>query len=454
MKRGERQRSVVLLVLGAVALLAGATTGRADEVDDLRQELEVQKQRAAELEDRINQLEARQRLKERAMAEQMEPVQAEVTRAEAPEPATGLPDSLKWLEKIKISGDLRYRHEHIDSQRVGADGRADWKTGRDRDRIRARLMIRAMVNDEWDVALRMASGSVDVIDEDLVTSPVSANQTLTQFASSKSFWLDLAYFDYHPMAIEGLNVIGGKMPTPFYRVGQNQIMWDGDLNPEGMAVKHALPLGASTVVHVNGGGFWLNEESSGADTSMWGIQAYLKQGLGQFDYLLAGAGFYDYGNLQGLENEFGFGAGNTIDPVTSEWVNDYDILEVLAEYGTQLGTLPLAVFGTWVQNTVATTSGDTGWLVGATVGKAKAPGSWQFGYDYRDVERDAVLAIWNDSDWSGGLTGAEGHTLSAAYQLAKNVQLALTYFHCQITDREPNPNLDYRRLHGDLKVKI
>ena len=88
------------------------------------------------------------------------------------------------------------------------------------------------------------------------------------------------------------------------------------------------------------------------------------------------------GNLQGLEDEFGIGFGNTIDPGTGAWVNDYDILEGLAEYGTKFRTLPVSVFGTWVKNTAASTGEDTGWLVGATLGKAKNPGSWQFGYDF------------------------------------------------------------------------
>ncbi|MHC4518942.1 MAG: putative porin, partial [Planctomycetota bacterium] len=159
-----------------------------------------------------------------------------------------------------------------------------------------------------------------------------------------------------------------------------------------------------------------------------------------------------YGNLQGLEDELGLGFGNTIDPGTGAWVNDYDILELLAEYGTKLGILPVSVFGTWVQNTAAVTDGDTGWLVGATVGKAKDPGSWQFGYDYRDIERDAVLAVWNDSDFNAGRTGGKGHVFRGAYQAFKNVQLALTYFLSEITYTDPD--LDYERIQADLKLKF
>jgi len=451
MKKGQWGNGVLgLLVLWATVLLWPAAAGAQDDLAQLKAELEAQRQKQAELQDRINQLEARQKLKERAMTEKIEQVEAKAEKAEAKEPAGGLPDDLKWLEKIKISGDFRYRHEHIDSQRV-VGNRSEWRTGRDRDRIRARLMIRAIVNDEWDVALRMATGQYDVVGDTILADTVSTNQTLTDFGSRKDFWLDLAYFDYHPLAIEGLNVIGGKMPTPFYKVGKNQLLWDGDLTPEGGALRYVRTLSESDALAVSGGGFWLNEESSDVDTSLWGIQSYIKHAFSKPNYILAGAGWYDYGNIQGLEDEYGIGLGNTIDSVTDEWVNDYDVLELFAEYGTEVGKLPLVAYGTWVENTAAA-SADTGWLVGATIGKAKDPGSWQFGYNYRDVERDAVLSVWSDSDFNGGLTGGKGHTLSAAYQAFKNVQLALTYFHGEI--ELTSPDLDYRRLHAELVVKF
>jgi len=443
MQRKQSMRwSAVKVALCAAAFVWPATAG-AQTVEQLRKELEAQKQQTAELENRINQLEARQRLKERSLTEKIEQVEAKAEIAAVKEPAAGLPDNLKWLDRITISGDFRYRYEYIDLED---------RSTRNRNRIRARLMISAMVNDEWDVAFRMATGETDLIDDTIIADPVSTNQTLGKFGSRKDFWLDLAYFDYHPMAIEGLSVVGGKIKNPFHVVGKNQLMWDSDLNPEGATLKYARPLGESATVHLSGGGFWLNEESSDADTALWGIQAYLKQDLGNSDYVLAGAGWYDYGNLQGLEDEFGIGFGNTV--VDDEWVNDYDILELFAEYGTKVAGLPVSLFGTWVENTAAATSGDTAWLAGATVGKAKELGSWQFGYDYRDVKRDAVLAVWNDSDFAAGRTGSEGHAFRFAYQAFKNVQLALTYFDNKLVDRAPEPDRDYRRLQADLKLKF
>lgn len=450
MRTERRQRwRVALLAVAAVALLWPAPAP-AQEIDELRKELEAQKQRTADLENRINQLEARQRLKEKSTDKRLEQVTGQV------EGAGAWAEMVEWAKRISISGDLRIRHEHIDSETVKGDGSIGWRNGRDRLRMRARLMFSAVINNEWDVAFRLASGQLDVLEEDLFPDPISANQTFTNFASSKSVWIDLAYFDYHPGAIEGFNFIGGKMKHPFLKVGKNQLMYDNDLNLEGLAATYALPFGDSTSVHVSGGGFWVDESSGGVDTGLFGVQGYLKQALGGPGYVLGGGGFYDYTNIKGKEDKFGILFGNTngtIDPNEAPtWASDFDIFELFAEWGTEVGPLPVAIYGTWVNNTAAATDEDTGWLLGGRIGKAKDPGSWQFDYNYRDLERDAVLAVWADSDFGGGGTGVRGHFMTLGYQIAKNVQAVVDYFHNTVW--RSGPDLDFRRLHAGVKLKF
>jgi hypothetical protein len=426
---------VLMLVLGLAILLRPAAAG-ADELSDLKQELQGQKTRSADLEERISQLEAKS--------------------GQTGEAGTGLPDALKWLERITISGDARFRHEHIDSETVKGDGSIGWRNGRDRTRVRARLLISAMINNEWDVAFRLATGQLGVLETDIFPDPISANQTFTGFASRKSLWIDLAYFDYHPEAVEGLNVIGGKMKHPFLKVGKNQLMYDSDLNLEGLAANYVVPVDEQTKAHLNGGGFWVDESGSGVDTSLWGAQAYLKHAIGNPTYVLGGAGFYDYANVEGKSDEYGILFGNTAGPTDPDgnptWASDFDILELFGEYGTEVGKLPVTVFGTWLLNTAAADGQDEGWLVGGTLGKTKDPGSWQFGYNYRDLERDAVLAAWADSDFGGGGTGVKGHTFLLRYQVAKSVQAAFDYFHSTVW--RSGPDLDFRRVHGGLVFKF
>ncbi len=435
---GTGKRKVVLLVLGLVALVWPAAAG-ADELSDLKQELQEQKKHTAELEDRLSQLESRQKLKERSLNEKIEKVEAKVDETPS-EPV--IPKALEWASKMQWSGDFRYRYEFID------DGTKSEQ--RNRNRIRARLGMKAEVNDEWDFGFRIASGTAD---------PVSTNQTLGQAFSRKPIWIDRAYLDYHPDWMKGLDAVAGKISNPFLTVGGNQLIWDSDLSPEGGAVGYEWAVNERTGVHLNGGGFWVAEESSSSDVSLWGIQAYVKHEIANPTYVLAGASFFDYGNIRGhssLDAEWEDGHdlfGNTSlsgDP--NAYGSDFNLFELFAEFGTEIGKTPVSVWGDWVKNTAAVSSQDTGWLVGARINKAKAPGTWEVSYDYRDIELDAVVGQFNDSDFIGGGTGGKGHRFGFAYALAKNTQAALTYFASEYDGRKSNA--DYDRLQADLKVKF
>lgn len=413
------------IVLAVVSLLCSWQTSivKADEISELKQQMQQMQQR-------LEQLEVSQKAQKKTVDEK-------ITKAVDAKQAKALPDRMKWIENIKISGDLRYRHESIDSENSGR-----WGKGRNRHRIRARLGLKTKINDELNLGFRIASGSSD---------PSSTNQSLDGGFSSKDLWLDLAYFNWHPAPIEGLNLYGGKIKNPFYNVGKNQLIWDGDLNPEGIAAQYVMPLGEYDKLCVNGGGFWAEESNSGVDQSLWGMQAYLKHSFENKNYLLAGASYFDYGNTKGQATLFDStdSYGNTVDP-TGLYVNDYDIFEGFAEYGFKVAEIPVAVFGNYVQNVSAKTSEDTGWLVGCKLNKAKEPSSWELSYNYRDLESDAVIGVFSDSDFIGGGTDGKGHQFGGKYQLAKNLQAALTYF---LNERGIKDD-DYRRLQADVIFKF
>jgi hypothetical protein len=417
-----RKRFLMFLIFSA--LFAIATPASADEIGDMKKQL-------ADLQVRIDQMESQQK---KVVAE-------EVNKAVEKKQAA-LPDSMKWVENMKISGDLRYRYEGIDSQSNGKQGASI-----NRNRLRARIGLYDKINDEVDLGFRLAGGSAD---------PVSTNQTEEDAFSKKSIWIDQAYFDWHPKDIKGFNFIGGKMSQPFYRVGNNQLIWDDDLNPEGLAVKYELPLNDTLKAYINGGGFWVGhpDTATAADTSLWGMQGYLKNTFEDKSYLLGGMSYYTYGNIKdqndvtklwkGSSSFF----GNT--SVAGDYKYGYDIVEGFAEYGTKIADYPVAVFGSYARNTAAPSDKSDGWLIGTTFNKAKDPGSWQIGYDYRDLDSDAVVGQFSDSDFDNGGTNARGHRFNLTYQLAKNFQAGLTYF----LDKKKTTGDEYRRLQADLVFKF
>ena len=415
------------MICGCLLLsMVFACSVRADEISDMKKQL-------ADLQARIDQMEAQQK---KVVAEEVN---------KAVEKKSMVPDSMKWVENMKISGDLRYRYEGIDSQTNDK-----WNQSAQRNRIRARIGLYDKLNEDVDLGFRLGSGSAD---------PTSTNQTEGDSFDKKPIWIDQAYFDWHPKDITGFDFIGGKMPRPFYRVGDNQLIWDDDLNPEGLAVKYEMPISDSLKAYINGGGFWVQQRETGnkPSTSLWAIQSYLKNTFEDKSYLLGGLSFFGYGNIEdqndlqtvwnGKSKSSSF--GNTLDS-SKNYKYSFDIAEGFAEYGTKIADYPVAVYGDVACNTDAPGSKSNAWLIGATFNKAKDPGSWQFGYNYRDIESDAVVGQFSDSDFNGGGTNARGHWFNFTYQLAKNFQGALTYF----LDENRTTNDKYRRLQADLVFKF
>ena len=90
------------MICGCLLLsLVFACSVRADEISDMKKQI-------ADMQARLDQMEAQQK---KVVAE-------EVNKAVEKKQAA-LPDSMKWVENMKISGDLRYRYEGIDSQSNG-----------------------------------------------------------------------------------------------------------------------------------------------------------------------------------------------------------------------------------------------------------------------------------------------------------------------------------------------
>ena len=339
-----------------------------------------------------------------------------------------------WAEdsSVKVSGDLRYRHETID---------VEGKDARHRHRVRARVAITGHFNEEMKGVVEISSGSDD---------PVSNNQTLGDAFSTKNLGLNLAYISYKPKAVEGLEVMAGKMKNPYLNVQKSELIWDPDLNPEGMAFKYSHDL-QTVNLFVNGGYFWVVERSSDDDTYLvggqGGLTVDLMEGKG---YITAGAGYYNYENIQGyapIYDDDSF--GNTLDG-DGLYMEDYDQLDFFVEAGTKIQNIPVAIFGDFVTNTAAD-SNNTGWLIGTSIGKTKAPGSWHFRYQYKEQETDGVFATFTDSDFLGGGTNGKGHEFNFSLVLLEKTTLGVTYF---LNKVNLDDEMDYKRLQADIAVKF
>lgn len=356
------------------------------------------------------------------------------------DPKTGK-DKDAWWDMIKLFGDFRYRHEIIDTENTKE---------RNRDRLRVRVGLSAKVNDEVDFMFRMASGES--------ADPISTNQTETGAFGKKSIFIDSAFVDYHPMS--NFHVLAGKMENPFYIPSRADLIWDFDLTPEGGAIKWDTIMD-QTRIFANVGGFWLRENSSPqADSYMVGGQLGWQFELNPDSKFTLGVSHFEYvnENSQLVFSDYqtagtnGFGNTTTGASPNLRYTKEYRINELFGDFSFMMGDMPVLVVADYAQNAGVSTQ-NKAYLAGFEVGKVKDPGSWAFRYNYRKLQRDAVIGAFTDSDSGGGGTNHKGHKFQVEYQLAKRWSAAVSYFRDKnsITSAD---ELEYNRVMIDFQFKF
>lgn len=336
-------------------------------------------------------------------------------------------DAPTWADRISFKGDLRLRYEGVDE---------DGEENRARGRYRARLAATADVHPGVKVVMEFASGS---------DNPVSRNVTFDGGFTTKDLGFDLAYVEW--AAAEGLTIYGGKMKNPLYRAGGAPLIWDGDLNPEGFAAKYSKGAFFGTLAN-----FSVEERSSSSDSLLTAVQIGGKFSVGDNAKLTAGVGYFGYSNTIGNEPFYnGSSKGNSVD-IDGNYINDYKDTEVFAQLDTEVGDWPLSVYAQFVKNNEVSEE-DTGYAIGAKLGSLKAKGDMQFSWTYQDIEADAVIGTFNDSDFAGGGTDASGHIFKANYAVSKSIGLGGTFFFNDI-DRFQGTEHDYTRYQLDVQFSF
>jgi hypothetical protein len=372
--------------------------------------------------------------------------------------APSLAQAAEWHEKLKLKGDVRFRNELIQQQD---------KKDNFRWRLRARLALEAEINESWSAAIGLASGSED---------PVSTNQTLTNGFSRKYIGIDLAYVDFHPKQIAGLNVIGGKMRLPFETADKTQLMWDNDLTPEGAALKYKRAAGEKAEIFANAAGFYITDADPDNEQWMSGGQAGINVKPSGKLSLTAGASYYDYHRVEGYPGVYSaekfYGnssmktgtkvvtvkAGNTVigkDTVdVYGYAVDFNELELFGVFEIKVNDkVAVKLAGDYVNNGGAD-SLNTAYLFGGSLLYGKDAGSVRLSANYRNVEADAVLGAFTYSDPWGGGTDGKGWELGFSYGLAKATSFDVTYFIDTKGIKDGVEGTDYNRLQADFQVKF
>ncbi|MCM2280283.1 MAG: putative porin [Bdellovibrionaceae bacterium] len=340
-----------------------------------------------------------------------------------------------WVDKTQLKGDLRFRTDRAKAQ--GAPEQI-------RNRIRLRAGLTAQVNEKVDVAFRLTTAG------STADSVISADQTLDDANTKKQAWFDQAYLNWS--VTEGSRLVVGKLPVPYWSAGNHDMIWDSDLNLEGSAFKWAQEFNSARMfAHL--GGYWFNERAAtsadpGPDIFLSGSQIGAAFMTEPVDVQFAVA----YYTLAGLADSPSQGRGlrgNSASPASATSYR-YDIMPIVLSTEVSLKTLaaPIVVYTEGAQNT-AISDDNTAWILGLLIGKLKDPGSWSLNYSYRDLESDAWVGTFNDSDFDAG-TNVRFHKLVAAYQIAPAVVGSISAFTGDTTAHTQPRSFDRTQL--DFKL--
>lgn len=340
----------------------------------------------------------------------------EVEKQAAAVDTSGVP---KWVQKTKLKGDFRLRYES--KKRKGSKAV-------DRGRIRYRLGLETNIVDQVKVGAGLATGS------DSATSSRSTNVDLQDAFATKSINLDYAYAEYTPT--DWASVIGGKFKRKKYLWEPGDLLWDGDINPEGGSVQltHKLTDWAEGIFNA---GVWIIDEASGdsSDPHMFYVQPIvsMKNKDLKADAKVAFT-YYDFDNVRGTTLDGALG-DNTTDAGGSLLTHKFTPLSASGELGFtepfDLEFIPrIALFGEFVHNTDPKDE-NNGWLLGLKFGDKKVndKNKWQLKYMYAKLQRDAFLDVFPDADRYSGGTNIKSHEGIAQFGLNKNVMIEFDYYH-------------------------
>ncbi|MBF0569878.1 MAG: putative porin [Candidatus Omnitrophica bacterium] len=380
--------------------------------------------------------------------------------------AMGTNDLLpQWVQTMKIKGDTRVRFEAIKDKSAlyGAskvypyDPLAGASTNNTKylthERLRVRLGLEANPNDQMKVGIGIATGKGSDPRSRNVSLGNDNTSTGTDYdsASPKNIVLDYAYAQYTPL--QYATITAGKFQNPIWSPWD--MVWKGDITPEGMAVQLNYPINSDLKLFVNNLDFVLRDaDALGAkQPGLYAVQPGVSWNITPNTNLKSAVAYYQFENLRGNPRiSYGVG-GNRVyttsgvyDPIyatTSVYGNNYNSIQPNAELGFKepFGGLVhyASIFGDYIKNLSAHhLTSVSGYDVGVKFGVEKVSDwkEWEMKLATSKMGKDAFVDAFTDSDrYQKGMTGTQSYEGIFEFGLGKNSSLVLDYYYSFLIDK-------------------
>ena len=370
------------------------------------------------------------------------------------------------VSDFKLSGDMRIR-EQYETQAPQVNP-ANVTNERFRNRIRFRL--------NGDVGLQKGWSAGFALETAAATD--SGNQTLQDGMDDYTPFLARAYVGWKPNL--NWSFLLGKQKNILYTT---DLVWDGDINPQGFSENYTKFIGAKDTLEVRAGQYIMDDRNesiagpAGRDAWLFAQQAVYTHWFGKDEIgnltssFIIAPGFMKYNGstLDGLTGEANFNGTtryltNFVLPGEINFVNkagkgtswklywDYS-------HNFEAANRVLQVYGFTPAQEFSNDA--NAWLAGAgyALGTGKVQGEYSLKVDYRRIGIGSIDPNINDSDFGFSHLNQQGWKAAFSYNLTDFTNLNLTYFHTRdIQDTLNQATIaarDHtRELQVDLVVKF
>ena len=361
------------------------------------------------------------------------------------------------MKSIQVFGDVRLRYEAREATStfpIAGLPPNSFDENLDRWRYAVRIGIRGDITEDWFYGLRLDTSDNPRSSWVTIgnTSVNPAQSTAPYGKQGSQINVGQAYMGWR--ATPWLTVQAGRMPNPVYTT---PMVWDPDINPEGIAERLNFKASDNLTLFGNFGQYVY--QTYNPQTDSVAHDGYQFAWQGGVDYKFAQAtsakvavGFYNYsgfgsqadasnGGASGFRGFFAKGAQNTIGAnAFNDGVNNLSYVEVPWEFNFPIasGGIVGRAFGDVAYNTQADQRAAQGsyaslgsqglaWQVGASVGTAiglainqgnPKRNDWEARAYWQQIDLNALDPNLIDSDFFEGRTNIQGLFLAFAYSPA------------------------------------
>ena len=473
---GLKALRVLLCAAGLCGLSMGSSLAQDGAFDDL---LEKLKTKGVLTEDEYQAL---RKASEEDLAEQraelqrqaVEAARAEEKEKKAKEAATKQSkfESSPGIKRIQLFGDVRLRYESraaTSTFPIAEAGGADAEQ-LDRWRYSARVGIRGDLSENWFYGLRLETSA------NPRSSWVTFGNTNSNAAGGvapygkNGIFVGQAYLGWKPT--RWLTLQAGKMPNPVFTT---PMVWDSDINPEGLAERFSFEFNGRVSLFANLGQYVYSQFTPNDDSGNLGFAGYegyqfawqcgVSTKFGERKSAKVALGFYNYSgfgtpdftgaannnpNASGFAGPFASGAQNTL-PNTpaglafANGLNGLRYFELPWEVNFPIGSIDASVFGDWSHNIQAgeraaqgsyaslgsqAMAYQLGFSVGTNLGLvlnqvAAKRRTWEARAYWQSIGLNSLDPNIIDSDFFEGRTNMQGMFLAFVYSATDAIIVAI-----------------------------